>query len=154
MKTWIFKKSTLPEAWVFEFTTLIIDKWQPLSFSVNWGIASLNKNKTSYMAFFFPFYGIDYHVFFFFFAFNSFGTFIRRQTMNYNYMSACFWLHLFFFSSSFNNIFCAFLLHVFSGNGLYTPVLFPFLWLTVRPLAPKALVHTPQTLERQDWRVR
>ena len=106
------------------------------------------------MAFFFPFYGIDYHVFFFFFfAFNSFGTFIRRQTMNYNYMSACFWLHLFFFSS-FNNIFCAFLLHVFSGNGLYAPVLFPFLWLTVRPLAPKALVHTPQTLERQDCRVR
>lgn len=67
--------------------------------------------------------------------------------MNYDYTSA--YSGFIFFPSDFNNIFCAFLLHVFSENGLYTPVLFPFLWLTVRPLAPKALVHAPQTLERQ-----
>lgn len=59
-----------------------------------------------------------------------------------------FCLLLLSFFSNFNNTF-VFLLQLPLSRTLYTPVLFPFLWLTVRPLAPKALVHTPQTLKRQ-----
>lgn len=123
---------------------MVIDKWQPLSFSINRGIANLNKNKPSYMAFLFPFYGIDYHVFL---ALTHLVLLLEdRQWLRLYF---CLLLASSFFFSNFNNTFCAFLLHVFSENRLYTPVLFPFLWLTVRPLAPKALVHTPQTLKRQ-----